>query len=216
MGFPELVAAAGLVVAVVWCINLFNFMDGMDGLAAGMAVFGFGALGVVALMAGASGLAVLCGGLVFGFAGFLAFNLPPARIFMGDVGSTVLGYFAAAISLIGIGNGVFPPVVPLLVFFPFLMDASVTLLRRLLRGEAVWRAHRTHLYQRLVALSGGQRPVLAWGYGFMGICAGAGVVASWLDGLAQWSLLAGLVAVFGAVTAWVRNREKATNKGVVA
>ncbi len=138
------------LVGVVWAINLYNFMDGMDGFAATMGVIGFVALGVLGLLSGASGYAVSMTGIAGAAAGFLIFNFPPARIFMGDVGSTFLGYIMAAASLWGIKQQIFPFWAPLLIFAPFWLDATITLLRRLFRGERIWEAHRSHFYQRAV------------------------------------------------------------------
>ena|GEM_PF-4525460 len=88
---------------LVWMINLCNFMDGMDGFAGGIAVFGFGALGVLGWQGDDPGFALATGVVVAAAAGFLLFNFPPARIFLGDLGSAVLGLLAATSSLIGTG-----------------------------------------------------------------------------------------------------------------
>ena len=88
--------------------------------------------------------------------GYLLFNFPPARIFMGDAGSSLLGYLAAALSLWASQAGYFPIWIAVLVFSPFIVDATYTLFRRLLRRERVWEAHKSHCYQRLVEL--GMRP----------------------------------------------------------
>lgn len=82
--------------------------------------------------------------------GFLACNFPPARVFMGDAGSVPLGFLAGAFGLAGWRAGIWPLWFPLLVFSPFIFDATVTLGRRLSRGERVWQAHRDHAYQRLI------------------------------------------------------------------
>lgn len=84
------------------------------------------------------------------FAGFLIFNFPPARIFMGDTGSSTLGLLAATLSLWGARDGVFPVWIAVLVFSPFIVDATVTLFWRLLRHEKIWQAHKAHYYQQLV------------------------------------------------------------------
>jgi UDP-N-acetylmuramyl pentapeptide phosphotransferase/UDP-N-acetylglucosamine-1-phosphate transferase len=90
--------------------------------------------------------------LAAGAAGFLALNWPPARIFMGDVGSTFLGFSFGAWALVAMpgGSGGLPPLLWIVALFPFLFDGTYTLLRRMLRGEPFYRAHRSHLYQRLV------------------------------------------------------------------
>ena len=141
------------IICLVWMTNLYNFMDGMDGFAGGMSVVGFGFLSFIAWSAGHSFITLLSLLAMTAAAGFLLYNFPPAKIFMGDAGSILLGFLAAALSVMGVHQKQFDLWVPVLVFSPFIVDATVTLLRRLLRGERVWRAHREHYYQRLV-LSG--------------------------------------------------------------
>ena len=91
------------VLVVVWMINLYNFMDGMDGFAGGMAVIGFGALAMQGWLTGANEYALINSVIVAAAGGFLMFNFPPARIFMGDTGSATLGLLAAAMALWGRG-----------------------------------------------------------------------------------------------------------------
>src|SRR5207248_1198403 len=119
----------------------------------GMTVLGFGIFGVIALNGGHRAFAMVSFLIMAASGGFLVHNMPPARIFMGDVGSAPLGFLAGGLALKGIHDDVFDFWVPVLVFSPFIADATTTLLRRLMRGEKVWQAHREHYYQRLV-LSG--------------------------------------------------------------
>lgn len=172
-GLPVTMVAA-LVVA--WMANLFNFMDGSDGLAGGMALFGFGVYGIAAWFAGNSEFALLNFSISAAAAAFLIFNFHPAKIFMGDAGSVPLGYLAGAFGLIGCVNGHWGWWFPLLVFSPFIVDASVTLTRRLFRGERVWRAHRDHYYQRLVQLGWGHRNTALAEYVLMAACGSAALV----------------------------------------
>lgn len=144
-----------LVLAIVWMTNLFNFMDGSDGLAGGMALFGFGTYAIAAWLQHDIALAALCLIVAAAAGGFLLFNLHPARVFMGDSGSIPLGFLSAALGLLGWHAGHWPLWFPLVVFAPFVCDASITLMRRLVRGERVWQAHKTHYYQRLVQLGWG-------------------------------------------------------------
>ena len=95
---------------------------------------------------------------------------------MGDSGSIPLGFAAAAFGLLGFWRGLWPLLFPVLVFSPFIVDASVTLMRRLARGEKVWQAHRTHYYQRLVRLGLGHRGTALWEYVLMAACAVSGVL----------------------------------------
>jgi UDP-N-acetylmuramyl pentapeptide phosphotransferase/UDP-N-acetylglucosamine-1-phosphate transferase len=143
--------AALAVIAIAWMANLYNFMDGADGLAGGMALIGFAVLAIAAAQSGFTPLALAALATSSAAAGFLPFNFPPARVFLGDAGSVPLGFLAGALGAWGAVLGAWPAWFPMLVFSPFIVDASVTLLRRLLAGERVWIAHRAHAYQRLVA-----------------------------------------------------------------
>lgn len=158
---------AGAVLAIIWMTNLYNFMDGSDGLAGGMALFGFGCYGFAAWMGGDESLALACFSISAAAGAFLVFNFHPARIFMGDAGSISLGFLAAVLGLIGWGRGLWPVWMPVLVFSPFVVDTSVTLLKRLLRGEKIWQAHREHYYQRLVQMGLGHRHTALWEYALM-------------------------------------------------
>jgi UDP-GlcNAc:undecaprenyl-phosphate/decaprenyl-phosphate GlcNAc-1-phosphate transferase len=158
------------IVAIVWMINLYNFMDGMDGLAGGMAVFGFGFLAIAASISGNSPLALINASIVGAAAAFLFFNFHPAQVFLGDAGSTAFGFLAAGISLIGWRAEVWSLWVPILVFAPFIVDATLTLFKRILRGEKFWQAHRSHCYQRLVLSGWGQRRTVMAEYVLMILC----------------------------------------------
>ena len=160
-----------LALALAWTTNLYNFMDGADGLAGGMAVFGFGAYALAAYLFGAQTLAALCASLAAASGAFLVFNWHPARLFMGDVGSVPLGFLVGALGLQGWAIGAWPLWFPVLVFAPFMCDATLTLLRRLLRREPVWRAHREHYYQRLVRMGFGHRGAAYIEYAAMAGCA---------------------------------------------
>ena len=176
----DLGATAGTaltVLFVAWAVNLYNFMDGMDGFAGGMTTIGFTTLAVLcahrdaAMLAGA-GLVVASASL-----GFLLFNFPPAKIFMGDLGSSLLGYLCAVMMLCAERSASVPLWISILVFSPFIVDASVTLVRRIVAGERPWRAHRSHFYQRLVRLGWGHRKTVVREYALMLACAGTAVAA---------------------------------------
>lgn len=192
---PSWVMLGFSLLFLTWMINLYNFMDGMDGLAASMAVVGFATLGFLGAEAGDRVYAFLCFLTAAAVGGFLPWNLPPASIFMGDVGSASLGLLAGSLSLWGDRLGLFPLWVALLVFSPFLVDASLTLLRRSWHREPVWQSHRTHYYQRLVVSGWSQRRTLAWALGLISACAASAcwlvfssVLTQWL-GLLAWGLL---------------------------
>ncbi len=137
------------VLAIMWGTNLFNFMDGANGMSASMLVAGFASYAAAAYRID-DPLALLCATVAGAGVGFWYFNRTPAQLFLGDVGSIPSGFLMACIGLIGWCEGAWPFWFPWLVFSPFVADATATLLRRALRGEAVWRAHREHFYQRMV------------------------------------------------------------------
>jgi len=168
--------AVVVIVPVVWMINLYNFMDGMDGLAGGMALFGFGFLAILSWVGGNQPLMLVNVSIAAAASAFLLFNFHPARIFLGDAGSTTLGFLAAGLGLIGWRSGTWSLGVPLLVFSPFIVDASVTLVRRMVRGEKFWQAHRTHYYQRLALSGWGHRKTALTEYGMMVFCGFGAVV----------------------------------------
>jgi UDP-N-acetylmuramyl pentapeptide phosphotransferase/UDP-N-acetylglucosamine-1-phosphate transferase len=182
------VAAAALAAA--WLANLYNFMDGSDGLAGGMAAIGFGCSAMAALAWGDIQLAAASLSIAGAAAAFLVFNFHPARIFMGDVGSIPLGFLAAAMGILGWRNGVWPLWFPVLVFSPFIVDATVTLTRRLLRGDKVWQAHKEHYYQRLVRLGLGHRRTAIIEYFVMAAAGGSALWAAQRDPSVQLSVIA--------------------------
>jgi len=141
------------VVGIVWVLNLFNFMDGIDGIAASEAVFISWSGVPLALIAGLAGndSGVSAAAIVLGAAcfGFLLWNWPPAKIFMGDVGSGYLGYVIAVLALATTRESPVALLVWLILGGVFFVDATVTFVRRLARHERVYEAHRSHAYQWL-------------------------------------------------------------------
>ena len=146
--------------AIMWWINLYNFMDGANGLAGGMGLIGFLAYAVGAASHDMVPLTLWSLALAGASAGFLLFNFQSARVFLGDCGSVPLGFFVGALGLWGWSGGAWPAWFPFLVFAPFFLDATVTLLRRMISGEPFWRAHAEHYYQRLIR-SGWSHPRIA-------------------------------------------------------
>ncbi|WP_434661769.1 MraY family glycosyltransferase [Paraburkholderia sp. A3BS-1L] len=194
----------GLAFLMLWLVNLYNFMDGSDGLAGGMALFGFGAYAIAALL-GPTPMRELiwsCAAVAGAAAGFLFFNFHPAKIFLGDAGSISTGFLAGALGYWGWRSGAWPIWFPALVFSPFIGDASITLVRRLLRGEKFWQAHREHYYQRMVRLGTGHAATALTWYlvMFTGI-----ILALWalaLPTALQWGIVAGwavVLVLMGAV-----------------
>jgi len=136
---------------VIWMTNLYNFMDGSNGMAGLQGVFAASVLAVLFHLSGDDPFALFSLLLAACCAGFLPWNLGRARVFMGDVGSLALGFLFAAFMLYGTGTGAFDYPVALMLMLLFLTDATLTLLLRVIRGERWYNAHRQHLYQRLIA-----------------------------------------------------------------
>jgi UDP-N-acetylmuramyl pentapeptide phosphotransferase/UDP-N-acetylglucosamine-1-phosphate transferase len=196
---PGLDAVAAALVWL-WFVNLFNFMDGIDGLAGSeAAAIGIGLVLFASLGVGRDpGLAVLAATAGAAALGFLVWNWAPARIFLGDVGSVPLGYLFGFLLLDVAARGSWK--IALILPLYFLADATITLFRRLLGGERVWQAHRRHFYQRAVQRGLGHgdvvRRVIAadliligcgWasenGWGIAALAAAAVVVAALLASL---------------------------------
>lgn len=207
MVLPELQASAVLlgiaILAIGWMCNLYNFMDGSDGLAGGMALSGFLFYAIAAWLAGNMPFAMLSLAVSAAAAGFLVHNFHPARIFLGDAGSVPLGFLAAIFGIIGWLRHDWNWWFPLLVFSPFIVDASVTLTRRLFSGARVWEAHRDHYYQRLVQLGLGHRGTALVEYLLMAVC---GMFALWsnsLDRAQQPVILAFFAALYAVMIACI-------------
>ena len=186
------------VLFLLWMTNLYNFMDGMDGFAGGMTVIGFGVLGYFGWVSHHPLLFYIAAIQTAAAAGFLAHNFPPAKIFMGDVGSISTGFLAGALIVLGCRDGAFDLWVPLIVFSPFILDATVTLVRRALRGERIWEAHRDHFYQRVVLSGWGHRKTVSIEYAIMALCA---VLAITYHAVEQWRpvVLGAWMLLFGSL-----------------
>lgn len=145
----------GMPVTLFWVVgltNAYNFMDGIDGIAAAQAVVAGTAAGLLALWNGSTAVGLYALMLAAGVLGFIPHNWPPARIFMGDVGSAFLGYTFAGLAVLSSGepSNSIPFGLWVVLLAPFLFDTMLTLARRVARGEKWFEAHRQHLYQRLV------------------------------------------------------------------
>nr|WP_171966447.1 glycosyltransferase family 4 protein [Mariprofundus micogutta] len=194
--------------AIVWMLNLYNFMDGMDGFAGGMTLFGFGFLAGAGWLQGANEYAEYAALVGAAALGFLCVNFPPAKIFMGDLGSATLGLLAAAFSLWGIQSEIFIWWFPLLVFSPFVTDATVTLIRRILNRERIWEAHRSHYYQRLVQAGWGHKKTVLAEYGVMILCGGSALAALHYDNTVLTAcLLAGWSLIYLLIAGWIHRHE---------
>jgi UDP-N-acetylmuramyl pentapeptide phosphotransferase/UDP-N-acetylglucosamine-1-phosphate transferase len=201
LGPPGVIVAPWVLalLAIVWAANLYNFMDGADGLAGGMAVIGFAAYAIAAALAGASALAWTSAAVASAAAGFLVHNFPPARAFLGDCGSIPIGFLAGALGLHGLLAGTWTAAFPLLVFSPFLVDATFTLARRLIRGEAPWRAHREHGYQRLVLAGWSRRRLALSAYALMLAAALSAFALEAADFMLQCGIIFVWVAAYASI-----------------
>jgi UDP-N-acetylmuramyl pentapeptide phosphotransferase/UDP-N-acetylglucosamine-1-phosphate transferase len=183
---------AFLWVAVV--TNIYNFMDGVDGLATAQAIIAGFALAIAGSVVRNPLVATGGGLLAAASAGFLLYNVPPARLFMGDVGSTFLGFSFAGLCLlgnIGVGGGRLPVEFGAIILAPFLFDGLVTLARRVLRGERWYTAHRSHYYQRLVQLGVSHAQVTAL-YAGLAVLAAAAALGGLVADAPLRQMLAGL------------------------
>ncbi len=198
---PLAIVAATLALA--WMANLYNFMDGSDGLAGGMALIGFSCYGAAAWLAGSTEFALVNFSIAAAAAAFLIFNFHPARIFLGDAGSVPLGFLAAALGLTGWLQGDWTGWFPLLVFSPFIVDASVTLARRLVRREKVWQAHRDHYYQRLVRMGWGHRKTALCAYALMLACGALSLMALSIAAAMQAAVLVAAALAYLALIALI-------------
>jgi len=172
----------GYVISFIWIVgltNAYNFMDGMDGLAAGVAVIACAFFAYITFQQGSLFVYIASYTLLAGALGFLIFNLPPARIFMGDVGSAFLGFVLAVMAIVAVRYDQSHTsflVMPLLLF-NFIYDTAFTFFRRLRNGEKITEAHRTHLYQLCNRFGWSHAQVSLSQYG---MCMAQGFAAIWM------------------------------------
>ena len=180
-------ADALAVIYLVWLLNLYNFMDGIDGIAGVEAVSVCLGVALIYWLNGIPGLTVLPLLLAVSVIGFLCWNFPPARIFMGDAGSSFLGFILGVLSIQAshINKAYFWSWIILLGVF--IVDATFTLVRRACRGVKIYQAHRSHAYQQAVSIFGGHLPVTL------------GVLVINILWLLPWATLVGLQYVNGLV-----------------
>ncbi len=199
LALPRWVQSAALLLWLVGTLNIYNFMDGMDGLAGVQAIGAALGQGALLALGGVGDMARLTAIIAAASAGFLAHNFPPARIFLGDTGSTFLGFVFGALAIVGMRHGV-AITATALPLAPFLLDGTFTILRRATRREPVWKAHRSHLYQRAVQTGLGHREVLlvyaAW--------AALAVIAAAFAPIAGWCAVTMMLV---GVWYWVARRE---------
>ncbi|GGC95810.1 glycosyltransferase family 4 protein [Aquisalinus flavus] len=146
----------GYAVAILWVaafVNVYNFMDGLNGMAAGTALIALIVLCLVGAFGGNLPLFLVSLMMVMSLFAFFIINFPAGNIFMGDAGSLGTGFFIAGLALLAAqpstGGASFPVTLVPMIFLPFILDVSITLIRRVLTGRRFYRAHREHYYQRL-------------------------------------------------------------------
>lgn len=164
-----------LFALIIWSSNLYNFMDGSDGLAGGMAIFGFGFYALAAYLAGDIQFFLLCFSTAVSAIPFLIYNFVPAKIFMGDAGSIPLGFLAGALGYLGWHHKLWPFWYPVLVFSPFIFDATITLIKRAFSREKLWLPHKNHYYQRFLRMGAGHKRTCLAEYALMLACGGSAV-----------------------------------------
>jgi Fuc2NAc and GlcNAc transferase len=151
--FPwrDMVYWSGAVVAMIWLMNLYNFMDGSNGMAGFQGVFSGVTMAALFQFGDESSMALVALVVAAGCAGFLPLNFPRARVFMGDASSVPLGFIFAAFAVYGVWTGSISLPLSILIMSVFLVDTTLTLLSRVIRGERWYTAHAQHVYQRLIA-----------------------------------------------------------------
>ena len=207
----------GMLLTFLWIAgltNAYNFMDGIDGIAGGQAVVAAAAWIGLGALHGAPLLSLLGALVASSSLGFLGHNWPPARIFMGDVGSAFLGYTFAALAVLAQTVNPRLALAGVVVVWPFVFDTMFTLLRRLHHRENVFAAHRSHLYQRLILAGYSHRFVTLVYIGLAGL--GVPLAFAWslpvIGG--EWLLCAGLgLACFGLWHGVVRAERRSLSLG---
>jgi Fuc2NAc and GlcNAc transferase len=207
MLLPSFVTLPAAVLWIAWVTNLYNFMDGIDGIAGGQAVLACAGLGLAAVMVGEPLVAASLLFLGLSAVGFLVFNFPPASIFMGDVGSTAIGFFLACVPFLT-DRTTLPVEAVALAIAMFLLDATVTLARRVSRSERFFEAHRSHFYQRPLACGVAHKPITLTAYAAMAFVA-LGAAAYPVAALPQRAgLLMAAIALFVTLTRVVLRLER--------
>jgi UDP-N-acetylmuramyl pentapeptide phosphotransferase/UDP-N-acetylglucosamine-1-phosphate transferase len=202
LGLPAWLLGIPLALAWMWFVNLYNFMDGIDGITGTeTACIGVGLVALAVVTLGSVAVQGLTGLALAGAAiGFLLWNWHPARIFLGDVGSVPLGYLVAALLIQSAVAGHWAPALILPLYY--LADATLVLIGRLLSGQRVWQAHKTHFYQRAHqgGLSHGQVTLCigALNIALIALAAAAGLGWTWLALALAVGAVALLLAFFGS------------------
>ena len=160
ISLKDILILGAVVIAIVWQMNLYNFMDGSNGMAGFQGVFAGLTMAVLFQAGGDYPMALVAVTVAAACAGFLPLNFPKAKVFMGDVSSVPLGFIFAAFAVYGVQTGSLSLTLSILIMSVFFIDATLTLLSRAFRGERWYTAHAQHIYQRLIAQGWSHRRVL--------------------------------------------------------
>jgi UDP-N-acetylmuramyl pentapeptide phosphotransferase/UDP-N-acetylglucosamine-1-phosphate transferase len=190
----------------VWMLNLYNFMDGIDGLAGGEAAVASAFFFLLFAREGESGWAVANLLVAASAMGFLVHNWPPARVFMGDAGSAFLGAFYGMQSVLAPLSTKVPFIVLVLPFANFILDTTVTLIRRFLRGEKWYQAHRSHFYQRMTNIGMSHKKVTLLELLSVAVCCFAAEICLRTRGMGRVSVTAIVLVAFVGAGMWVDSR----------
>ncbi|GEJ55430.1 MraY family glycosyltransferase [Anaeromyxobacter diazotrophicus] len=205
---PPWVLAPLAVLWIVWLTNLYNFMDGIDGLAGGQGLIGGLAIAAAAWLCGASATAALAVAVAGASLGFLFLNFPPSSIFMGDVGSTAIGFFFGCVPLLPDRQPVSFDIVAVALSL-FVLDATVTLVRRVIQGQRWYEPHRSHHYQRPLALGIEHRAITLSAYLGFALLGGLAVLMALATAPVRLALLMAAALVFVVAAQVVRGLERA-------
>jgi UDP-GlcNAc:undecaprenyl-phosphate/decaprenyl-phosphate GlcNAc-1-phosphate transferase len=195
---PEWAAGAATIVWVVAIMNMVNFLDGMDGLAAGVCAIAGSTFAIIGLSLGAPDAALLSAIVAGACFGFLRHNFYPARIFMGDSGALLLGFLLATVSIQGLVKtaALATLVLPLLILAIPIIDTSFVFAKRLKYRQPLYEADRTHLHHRFMNIGFSQKRAVVYMYAWCGVLAGAALATRFLPPRphGHWDLSNALVA----------------------
>ncbi len=212
LGVTGVLMLLAAMLATAWFTNLYNFMDGANGLAGLMTLSGFGTYALIAPPGSLVGL--LSAALAGAALGFLCFNWDPAKLFMGDAGSIPLGFLAAGIGLTGAAAGYWPWLAPVGIFLPFVFDATTTLAIRAWRGENLSRAHRQHAYQQAI-LAGWSHRRTATVYGLlMAACSLTSATFGYHNGSVSFALWAVIILIHASLGIAVRRLARSAGQAI--
>ena len=202
---------AAIPITVLWItaiVNFYNFIDGLDGLAAGVGMIAAVFLVLLGFASGDPAFGLVYAAIAGVLFGFLRYNFPPARIFMGDCGSTFIGFMFAVLSIAGARHGV-PAFVTILLMGGVLGDAALTLVRRMIQRKRIFTAHRTHYYQRLTDLGHSHKQVALLEYFIAALLGGSAFLL--VSGESEF--ISGLAVIWTGFFLWAVFKIRKLEKG---